>query len=171
MFAPLHGRGYSGSARLAVGATLVLLALAGCEGNPQVWFDVMCGMLVLRPRVLLARMVLRCVCVCVCVCARNARGHSRTRTRTHVRAHILLCLPFWRSLFLARVPARLRARASFLPLPLSRERARSLLPCSLHTRKCVYKCRCLPREALGVTSLVSVARRMMPHWFPIHPHR
>ena len=35
MFAPLHGRGYDGSARLAVGATLVLLALAGCGGNPQ----------------------------------------------------------------------------------------------------------------------------------------
>ena len=30
MFAPLHGRGYDGSARLAVGATFVLLALAGC---------------------------------------------------------------------------------------------------------------------------------------------
>ena len=35
MFAPLHGRGYDGSARLAVGATFVLLALAGCGGNPQ----------------------------------------------------------------------------------------------------------------------------------------
>ena len=35
MFAPLHGRGYDGSARLAVGATVVLLALAGCGGNPQ----------------------------------------------------------------------------------------------------------------------------------------
>ena len=35
MFAPLHGRGYDGSARLAVGATFVLLVLAGCGGNPQ----------------------------------------------------------------------------------------------------------------------------------------
>ena len=35
MFAPLHGRGYDGSARLAVGATFVLLALASCGGNPQ----------------------------------------------------------------------------------------------------------------------------------------
>ena len=35
MFAPLHGRGYDGSARLAVGATFVLLALAGCGGSPQ----------------------------------------------------------------------------------------------------------------------------------------
>jgi tetratricopeptide (TPR) repeat protein len=35
MFAPLHGRGYDELARLAVGATFVLLALAGCGGNPQ----------------------------------------------------------------------------------------------------------------------------------------
>ena len=35
MFAPLHGRGYDGSARLVVGATLVLLALSGCGGGPQ----------------------------------------------------------------------------------------------------------------------------------------
>ena len=35
MFAPLHGRRYDGSARLAVGATFVLLALAGCGGNTQ----------------------------------------------------------------------------------------------------------------------------------------
>ncbi len=35
MFAPLHGRGYDELARLAVGATFFLLALAGCGGNPQ----------------------------------------------------------------------------------------------------------------------------------------
>ena len=35
MFAPLHGRGYDGSGRLAIGATFVLLALASCGGNPQ----------------------------------------------------------------------------------------------------------------------------------------
>ena len=40
MFAPLHGRGYDGSARLAVGATffllaLALLSLASCGGNPH----------------------------------------------------------------------------------------------------------------------------------------
>ena len=35
MFAPLHGREYDGSTRLAVGATFVLLALASCGGNPQ----------------------------------------------------------------------------------------------------------------------------------------
>ena len=35
MFAPLHGREYDELARLAVGATFVLLALAGCGGNPH----------------------------------------------------------------------------------------------------------------------------------------
>ena len=35
MFAPLHGREYDGSARLAVGVIFVLLALASCGGNPQ----------------------------------------------------------------------------------------------------------------------------------------
>ena len=35
MFAPLHGRGYNGSARLAVGATFFLLSLASCGGSPQ----------------------------------------------------------------------------------------------------------------------------------------
>ena len=102
-----------------------------CEGNPQVWFDVMCGMLVLRPRVLLARMVLRCVCTHETRADTHTR--TRTRTRTHVRAHIHPCLSFLLSHFLARVPARLRARASFLPLPLPRERARSLF-LSPHTK-------------------------------------
>ena len=99
-----------------------------CEGNPQVWFDVMCGMLVLRPRVLLARMVLRCVCTH----ETRADTHTHTHTHTHARARTHTPVSVFLAFSLSRARACSFARSRFLfpspspsPSP-SRTRALSL---------------------------------------------
>ena len=104
-----------------------------CEGNPQVWFDVMCGMLVLRPRVLLARMVLRCVCTH----ETRADTHTHTHTHTHARARTHTPVSVFLAFSLSRARACSFARSRFLfpspspsPSP-SRTRALSL-PLSTH---------------------------------------